>query len=374
MRNREVIIACVATLILVGLVAVHSSTAVSCGANPLENAFFRRQATWALISFAAMVVFANIDYHSLARRSHLLLLLTFCGLLALLALGTPRNGARRWFSVGPVNVQVAEFAKIAIILYIAHFASRKKESLDKFQRGLLPPLVVLGATFGLIVLQPDFGTAVLILTVGVTMLIVAGIRWIHVLLLTSAAAPVLFFLLRMREYRWRRLIVFLDPWSDPQGAGYHVVQSLIALGSGGLTGVGTGRGLQKLGFLPEAETDFIFATFGQEHGFVGCVLLLFVYIALVYAGLSISRTAMDMLGALLAVGVTVLIGLQMLINVGVATSSVPTKGISLPFVSLGGSSALALSIGVGILLNVSRHSFRDDTVRIRGATRGEVLA
>lgn len=374
MRNREVLIACVATLILVGLVAVHSNTAVSCGANPLDNDLLCRQATWALISFAAMAVFAGIDYHSLARRSHLFLLLTLGALVALLAFGTPRNGARRWFSIGPVNIQVAEFAKIAVILYIARFASRKKEVLGKFRLGVLPPLLVLGVTFGLIVLQPDFGTAVLILTVGMTMLIVAGIRWKHVLLLTSAAAPVLFFLLRMREYRWRRLVVFLDPWNDPQGAGYHIVQSLIALGSGGLTGVGTGRGLQKLGFLPEAETDFIFATFGQEHGFIGCVLLLFVYVALVHVGLRISRSAPDMLGSLLAVGVTVLIGLQMLINIGVATSSVPTKGISLPFVSLGGSSALALSIGIGILLNVSRHSPQEDAVRLRGATRKEVLA
>lgn len=374
MRNREIVIACVATLILIGLVAVHSNTAVSCGTNPLKNELFCRQATWALISLGAMVAFAKIDYHSLARRSHLVLLLTFAGLIALLAFGTPRNGARRWFSAGPISVQVAEFAKIAIVLYVAHFASRKRDLLGEFRRGVLPPLLVLGVTFGLIVLQPDFGTAVLILAVGMTMLIVAGIRWRHVLLLALAAAPVLFFLLRVREYRWRRLIVFLDPWSDPQGSGYHVVQSLITLGSGGLTGVGTGRGLQKLGFLPEAETDFIFATFGQEHGFVGCVLLLLVYVALVHAGLRISRTAMDMLGALLAVGVTVLIGLQMLINVGVATSSVPTKGISLPFVSLGGSSALALSIGVGILLNVSLHSAQDDAVRIRGAVKTGIQA
>ncbi len=374
MRNREVVIACVATLILVGLVAVHSNTAVSCGTNPLDNDLLCRQATWVLISFAAMAAFACIDYHSLARRSHLFLLLTLVALVALLAVGTPKNGARRWFCIGPVNIQVAEFAKIAVVLYIAHFASRKKEVLGEFRRGVLPALLVLGVTFGLIVLQPDFGTAVLIVAVGMTMLIVAGIRWTHVLLLASAAAPLLFLLLRMREYRWRRLAVFLDPWSDPQGAGYHVVQSLIALGSGGLAGVGTGRGLQKLGFLPEAETDFIFATFGQEHGFIGCILLLLVYVALVRAGLLVSRSATDTLGALLALGVTVLIGLQMLINVGVATSAVPTKGISLPFVSLGGSSALALSIGVGILLNVSRHAPQDDAVRLRGATRKEVPA
>ena len=228
MRNRDVIIACVTTLILVGLVAIHSNTAVSCGTNPLNNDLFCRQATWALLSFVAIAVFANIDYHSLARRSHFFLLLTLGALVGLLVFGTPRNGARRWFCIGPVNIQVAEFAKIAIILYIAHFASRKKEVLGEFWRGVLPALLVLGVTFGLIVLQPDFGTAVLIVTVGMTMLVAAGVRWKHVLLLTSVAVPVLFLLLRMREYRWRRLVVFLNPWSDPQGAGYHIVQSLIA--------------------------------------------------------------------------------------------------------------------------------------------------
>jgi cell division protein FtsW len=355
MRDREVIIACVVTLMLVGLVTVYSNTAVSCGTRPLENRFLCRQATWALLSLAALVGVSQVDYHQIGRHGRLLLLVTLAGLAALLFFGTRENGARRWFRFGPFSLQVAEFAKIAAIVYVADFVSRKREILRDFWRGFVPPVLLLSVVSGLILVQPDFGTAVLILAVGLTLLLASGVRWSHAGLLAAVGGPAMFGLLVMKEYRRLRLIAFLDPWADPQGTGYHVVQSLIALGSGGLTGVGPGRGLQKLGFLPEVETDFAFASFGQETGFVGCVLLLTVYAALFYAGMRVVRAAPDALGAVLALGVTVLIGGQMLINVAVATSAMPTKGIPLPFVSSGGSSLLALSLGVGILLNVSRH-------------------
>jgi len=367
-------VSCVATLMLVGLVMVYSNTAVACGTNPLANAFVARQLTWVLLSVAVMMIFAHVDYHDLARHGRLIMLLTFLALVAVLAVGTRVNGAKRWFRLGPFSLQVSEFAKIAIILYIAGFASRKREALGSFRRGFLPPILMLAITFGLIMRQPDFGTSALIAAVAVTLLIAAGARWRHLGPLLGIALPVLFLLVRMREYRWRRMIVFLDPWADPQGAGYHVVQSLIALGCGGLAGMGPGRGLQQHGFLPEAETDFIFAIYGQETGFIGCILLMAVFVALFYAGMRVARSAPDTLGSLIALGVTVLLGFQMLINIGVASSAMPTKGISLPFVSFGGSSLLALSAGVGILLNVSRHSPLEKESRVRGATRKEVAA
>jgi cell division protein FtsW len=368
-RDRDIVTGCVITLILCGLYAVYSNTAVSCGTNPIENEFVKRQATWAALSVIALAVFARIDYHSLARHSRVLMLCALAGLAVLLKLGTVRNGAQRWFIVGPFSLQISEFVKIAAILYVAGFVSRKREVLRNFKRGLLPPLLVMGTAFGLIMLQPDFGTAVLIAAVMMTMLVCSGARWKHIAPLMIAAAPVLFLLVWLKPYRWQRLVTFINPWGDPQGAGYHVCQSLIALGCGGLTGVGPGRGLQKLGFLPEAETDFIFATFGQEAGFMGCVALLAVFVGLFFAGWRISRRAPDALGALLALGVTVLIGFQMLINVGVASSAMPTKGIALPFVSFGGSSLLALSIGVGIMLNVEKHCSREGPSRVRGAVR-----
>jgi cell division protein FtsW len=229
--------------------------------------------------------------------------------------------------------------------------------------------VVLGVTFALIVLQPDFGTATLIGMLGMIMLVVSGVRMRHVALLGVLAVPLLVVVLAAKPYRVRRIIAFLRPGADIQGIGYHAFQSKVTLGSGGWTGVGPGRGLQKLGFLPEAETDFIFAVFGQEHGLVGCLLLMAVYVALFHAGMHIARSAPDVLGALLALGVTLLIGLQMFINVGVAAAAMPTKGISLPFVSYGGSSMLALSAGIGVMLNVARHSPPGGHPRVRGATR-----
>ncbi len=359
---------------LIGLVMIYSNTAVSCGLDPLKNTFVVKQMAWVGVSIIAAVICFLVDYHRLADYSRLIMFLTLAALAALLVFGVDVNGARRWFKIGGMSIQVSEFAKIAIILYAAGFVSRKHEVMGDFVKGFLPPVAVLGVTFGLIILEPDFGTAALIVAVVVTMLIASGVRWRHLGPLVVAGLPLMFLLLRLKEYRWRRLMVFLDPWTDPRGAGYHVVQSLIALGSGGLTGVGPGRSLQKLGFLPEAETDFIFAVYGQETGFVGCLLLLAVFVVLFYAGMRVSRSAPDVLGALIALGVTVLIGYQMLINVGVAVSAMPTKGISLPFVSFGGSSLVALSAGIGMLVNVAKHCRTEAAPRVRGATRKEAAA
>jgi len=367
--NKQVVIMCVATLALTGLVMVYSNTAVSDGVDPAGNPSVVRQAAWLVLSAAAIALFACVDYHVLGRHSRVIMALTVVALVALLALARPVNGARRWFHLGPMNLQISEFAKIAVILYIAGFVSRKRAVLGEFRSGFVPVVLIIGLTFGLIVLQPDFGTSVLIGSVAMTMLLVSGARWRHAGPLFAVASLGLFLLVRMKPYRWERVIAFINPWADPQGVGYHSVQSLIALGCGGLTGVGPGRGLQQLWFLPEAKTDFIFAIFGQETGFLGCVLLLGVFVALFYAGMRISRSAPDSLGALIAFGVTVLIGFQMLINVAVAASAIPTKGISLPFISFGGSSLVALSVGIGILLNVARHSPNRARVQVRGAKR-----
>ncbi|MFO7900340.1 MAG: putative peptidoglycan glycosyltransferase FtsW [Planctomycetota bacterium] len=368
-RHPHMIIGCVATLMLTGLTMIYSNTAVRCGANPFDNGPLCRHALYVLLSAAAMAVFAFVDYHLLARYGRRGILLIVLALALLLLVAKPVNGARRWFHIGPMNLQVSELAKIVMIVYVAGFVSRKRERIGDFKQGLLPALVVLGGLFVLILLEPDFGTAVLVATVGMVMLICGGARWRHVLPLFAAAGPVLFLLVRMREYRWQRLIAFLNPWADPQGVGHQVVQSLIALGCGGVTGVGPGRGLQQLGFLPEPDTDFVFAIFGQETGFIGCLLLLIVFVALVYAGMEICHAAPDVLGAMIALGVTVLIGIQVFINIAVATSAIPTKGIALPFVSRGGSALLALSIGGGLLLNVARHCPRGGARTTRGATR-----
>lgn len=348
---------------LVGLLMVYSTTVIQKGYEPLM-----KQAIWALLSVAAIIFFANFDYHILARNSQVIIICAMLSLVGLFFFTSPINGAQRWYRLPLGNIQPSEFMKIAMIIYVADYVARKGDGMKKFLTGFAPPLVVMCVAFGLIILQPDFGTASVIFTVAMTMLIVGGIRMQHLAPIVAVSLPIMFILLSMKEYRLRRLLVFLNPWDDPQGAGYHVVQSLIALGCGGFAGMGWGRGLQKLGFLPEAENDFVFAAFGQDNGFIGCVLLLGIFTALFISGLRISKAAPDVTGSLIALGVTVLIGLQMLINVAVAESAVPTKGISLPFVSLGGSAMLALSIGIGILLNVARHT-RGEFVKVRGAAR-----
>jgi len=374
MKKTQIIIACVSALILLGLIMVYSNTAVARGTDLLMNKDLIRQAFWAALAAGAILVFAHIDYHVLADWSRPIMILTLAALAAVLVFSPPRNHAHRWFVIGSVNIQVSEFAKIAILLYVASFLSRKREILGRFFKGFLPPLLVLGVTFGLILIEPDFGSAALIALVVLAVLIAAGARWRHIFPLAIAALPVLILLLCMKEYRLQRLITFLHPWDDPRGTGHQLVQSLIALGTGGWTGVGLGRGLLQLGFLPESDNDFVFAIIGQETGFVGCLLVLFTFFVLFHAGIRVARSAPDTLGALLAFGITVLIGLQMLINVAVATGSMPTKGISLPFVSSGGSSLLALSVGVGILLNVARHCPRETFVRARGAVPREATA
>jgi cell division protein FtsW len=366
LSHRQVLVGCVAILMLVSLVMIYSNTAVSRGTHPLRNRPVVKQTIWVALSAVMLALFAHLDYRRIARMSVVLMPLTLLTLAGVFVFGSRVNGALRWYRFGPVSIQPSEFAKIAVVLYLADFVRRKREVLGDLRQGFLPPLVVIAVVSGLILVQPDFGTAFLIGLVAITMLICAGVRMKHVVPLAGIVAPVAFLLIRMKEYRWRRLIVFLNPWADPQGDGYHVVQSLIALGCGGWTGVGPGRGMQKLGFLPEAETDFIFAVYGQESGFIGCLFLLGVFTVLVYAGLRIARNARDTAGALISLGVTVLIGYQMLINVAVATSAMPTKGISLPLVSYGGSSLLAFAIGLGLMLNVARQS-RPEEPLVRGA-------
>jgi len=368
-RHPEIIVACTITLMLTGLTMIYSNTAVTAGANPLANPLVFRQAMWALVSLAALAIFTFVDYHRLAEHSRGMIVFMVAALALVLLFAPPVRGVRRWVRIGSLSIQVSEFAKLAMVVYVADFISRKRQVLGDFRRGLLPPLIVLGGLSLLILMEPDFGTAVLISAVGMTMLICGGARWRHVLPLFAGSAPILFVLVRFRDYRWQRLIAFLDPWADPEGVGYHVIQSMIALGSGGLTGVGPGRGLQQLGFLPEPDTDFIFAIIGQEAGFVGGFLLIAVFVALVYAVLAVARVAPDITGSMIALGVAMLIGFQMLINIGAATSAIPTKGIALPFVSRGGSSLLALSIGVGMVLNVARHCPRNDRPAVRGARR-----
>jgi cell division protein FtsW len=238
---------------------------------------------------------------------------------------------------------------------MADFLAREHERIKTFFKGFVQPMAVMGAAFILILKQPDFGTAVLIAVVTLGMLFVAGIRMIHVLPAVVASVPLLVYIVISLPYRLQRVTAFLDPWADAHGTGYQVVQSLIALGSGGVEGVGLGNSRQKLLYLPEASNDFVFAIVGEEMGLIGCVVVVLLFVLLFWYGIRVARHAPDLSGSLLAFGITLTIGLQAAVNIAVVTCSAPTKGLALPLVSSGGSSLVAVMVAVGLLMNVASH-------------------
>lgn len=351
---KNTVIAVVVTLLCIGMVAVFSAgSALPGSGSTLKLA--QRHSLWMLVAALSLYVGSTIDYHALLKQSRVLLVISFLALVAVLLIGARVNGARRWVRIGPLSVQPSEMFKIVIALYMAEFLSRSPQRIREFFNGFLPPVMVVGAGFILILLQPDFGSAVLIGAVVATMMFVGGVRMVHSLPMLLVAVPILGYLVYAVPYRLRRILMFLDPWADPQGMGYHIVQSLIALGSGGLWGVGPGASAQKQGFLPESIGDFILPVIGEEWGFVGCAVIVVLYLVLLAAGLKICAAAVDKAGSLLALGITLTLGVQALVNLGVVTSLLPTKGLPLPFISAGGSSMMALGFGMGILINIADH-------------------
>ena len=371
-NTRYAILACVVTLMCIGIVAVYSGGASIYGAERGYLAVAQKQMMWVLLAAVVMVAFSLVDYHLLEKYSGAILILAFIALVLVHVIGVRINSARRWIRIGSVTVQPAEFFKIAIVIYMARFLSTKQRKIRQFLYGFLPPMIL--ATMGsfLIVAQPDFGTAVLIAAVVYTMVVVAGVKLLHALIMLPAALPLIGYLIVAAPYRLKRIMVFLDPWKDPQGAGYQITQSLIALGSGGLTGVGPGLGMQKEGFTPEHLTDFIFSVIGEEMGLAGTAGVVLICALLLYLGSRVVRMACDSFGSMLAFGILFTIALQTVINMGVVTCMLPTKGLPLPFISAGGSSMVAMAAGIGIVLNIASHVEKDEPVRLPGVQRATI--
>jgi len=371
-NTRYAIVGCVVTLMCIGMVAVYSGGASLYGTEHGYLVLAQRQMIWLVISAVVLFVFAAVDYHWICRHARLILVASFVLLLAVHFVGTTRNGACRWIYFGSISVQPAEFFKVAIVIYMAWFLSTRENRIREFLNGFLPPVLIAMAAFGLIVTQPDFGTAVLICAVVFAMLLVAGVNLMHALPMLLAALPLLAYMVIKVPYRFKRVMVFLDPWADPQNTGYHIVQSVIAFGSGGPAGVGIGAGLQKGGFTPEHLTDFIFTVIGEELGFLGTAGVVLVYAVLLYLGLRVVRKAPDTIGSLLAFGIMLTVALQTFINIGVVIGMLPTKGLPLPFVSAGGSSTIAMAAGIGIVLNIASHVTIAEPIRLLGAERAAV--
>ncbi len=318
--------------------------------------FFKRQLVWLCAGLVVMHFVAKTDYHFWKTIPIPLLLATAVLLILVLvpSLVTVTKGARRWLHIGSMSLQPAELAKFVMIMYVAAYVSTKHDRFTEFARGPLPPLLVLGVLSTLVLLEPDLGTVVVMTTVVMMLLFLSGARTKHLCVLSVGMVPVVAALLYGSQYRWHRILEYWRGTSDPSGPGYQVMQSLIAFGSGGTFGVGLGKGEQKLFYLPEPHTDFIFAVIGEELGLVGTVAIVLLYGLLVFKGIQIAARARSSFGYYLAMGTTMLIGTQALINVGVVTGLLPTKGLTLPFVSYGGSSLLANMFGVGVLLSISR--------------------
>jgi cell division protein FtsW len=275
-------------------------------------------------------------------------------LVLLPGFGVSINGSRRWLRVGPLSFQPAELAKLALVLYLAAFLARKRDELQEFWRGVFPPLAVGGTLAMLVLAQPDLGSCLTLLALTLGLLFLAGARTRWLGLLVIPALPLAALAVWMAPYRMRRVFAFLDPWQDPRGSGFQIIQSWLALGGGGLFGRGIGESKQKLFYLPEAHTDFIFAIVGEELGFIGAALVVGLFAALVWRGLRVGIRAADPFGAYLALGITVLIATQTLVNLGVVTGMLPTKGLPLPFLSFGGSALVMTMLATGVLLNISQ--------------------
>ncbi|BAF60043.1 bacterial cell division membrane protein [Pelotomaculum thermopropionicum SI] len=349
----------VMTLLSLGVIMVFSASEYSTLITYNDSFyFFKRQAVWALLGLIAMFVMMNYDYWRLKNHIWTLLIVAFILLILVLIPGIGRevNGARRWIALGPLTFAPAELAKLSVIIFVAYGLSRQKERVRQFSKGVLPYLTVMTLAAGLIMLQPDLGTTLSLAGIVFAMIFAAGASMAHLGSIAAAGLAAVVFAIVMEPYRMKRFLAFLDPWADPQGAGFHIIQGLYAIGSGGLFGLGLGQSRQKFLYLPESHTDSIFAIIGEELGFIGASLVIMLFILFVWRGLKIAVSSQDPFASLLATGVTAWIGVQAIINIGVMTGSLPFTGIPLPFISSGGTSLLFTMAGVGILLNISRYT------------------
>jgi len=351
-RSSARLTAAVALLSSVGLVMVVSAA----GTEGFKDALLRRLAFTGL-GAVAFVAAARTDYRWWRRHNLGVLAVALVALTAVLVpgVGARINGARRWTRpILGLGLQPSEFAKVALCIWVAAYCERNITRMRSFAHGFVAPLSVVGVAALLVLAEPDFGTSVLMAGVCLTVLLVCGTRLVYVLLAGAAGLPLLQRLILDVPYRMKRVLAFLDPWSDPRGAGYQLIQSKIAIGSGGLAGVGLGAGQQKAGFLPGAPNDFIFSVLAEELGFIGCALLILLFVLLLWEGLKIVLRSRDPFGFALGLGLSWLLAAQAAAHIAVVTGSVPTKGLSLPFISAGGSSLVASLWAAGLLVSIAR--------------------
>jgi cell division protein FtsW len=345
-------------LVGIGILMVYSSSSIV-SIHKFGDSFHyvRNHLLTVIISLGGMLFFSRINYLRYRNSFVVTLIIIFSLVLLCLvfipSLGVSAGGARRWIRVWPSTFQPSEFAKIALTLFLALYISRNASRMDTIIYGIIIPFGVMGIFQAILLLQPDFGSAMNLAIITITLLFLGGVKGTHLLGAFVPFIPVIVMLIIKTPYRLARLLAFLDPGADPLGKGYQLIQSFIAFGNGGLLGLGPGGSMQKLHFLPESHTDFIFSIIGEEFGFVGAFVVILLFIWFIFKGINIATSKQDFFGYYLALGLTVMIGVQALINFCVTTGLLPTKGLPLPFVSYGGSALVINMAAVGILINIS---------------------
>jgi cell division protein FtsW len=353
-----VLFAVVATLVGIGLVMVFSASSATAYAEHGDIAYYlKRQLIWLLVGSIAAFAVYRMDLARLKRAAPYLLVAAFVGLLLVFVphVGVGVNGGRRWVGFASLSFEPSEFAKLALVVYLAAILSNRGERITSLTRGLFPLCVPVLLMAVLVLKEPDMGTASLLVFVAFTLFFAAGARVFHLAAILAVTAPLAIVSVIASPYRRARVFAFLDPWKDPQNTGFHIVQSLLALGSGGFFGMGLGASRAKFFYLPEQYTDFIFSVLGEELGLVGAFAVVALFVALAYRAVRIALSAPDRFGYFLAVGCGAMIAIQAFINVGVVTSSWPVTGVPLPFVSFGGSSLVVNLVAVALIANVGRH-------------------
>jgi cell division protein FtsW len=346
------------TLLVIGWIMVYSSSAVVAEMQYHDSfKFLKKQLLFSLIGLIAMVGAMKIDYRRLRDLTYpilaLSILLLIVVLIPALGLSLQVGVARRWLTTPWFTFQPSELGKLALVLFVAYTLTKKGDRIKEFLHGFLPVIAIAGVMVFLVIYEPDMGTAAFMGILTMVLLFIGGTKLSYLLAIPLLAAPALYVFITRFPYIYRRIIVYLDPWEDMQGMGFQIVQSFVALGSGGPWGVGLGDGKQKLFFLPAAHTDFILAILGEEAGFIGIMVVIILFALLIWRGVRISLRTEDTFGSHLAIGLTCMLALQVIINMAVVLGLLPTKGLTLPFISYGGTSVVANLVGMGLLLSIS---------------------
>lgn len=347
------------TLLAIGLIMVYSASAIWAEYKFDDSFFFaKRQMLFAVVGIIGMFFIMNVDYWTWRTWAKVILIICFVLLVLVLipGIGNVRNGSRSWIGIGAFSIQPSEFMKLAMIAFLAKFLSERQKYITSFKKGLVPSLSLVFLAFGMIMLQPDLGTGTVMVGTCIVMIFIAGARIRHFVFLGLIGVAGFAGLILSAPYRIKRITSFLDPWQDPLGSGFQIIQSLYAIGPGGLFGLGLGQSRQKFFYLPEPQTDFIFAILAEELGFIGGSFILLLFSLLLWRGIRIALGAPDLYGSFLAVGIIAMVAIQVMINIGVVTGLMPVTGITLPFLSYGGSSLTLMLLAIGVLLNISRYS------------------